>query len=78
MPVILRTRTARFLDWAFAPQWLTFEQACFLSGWNADQMNEIIRENGVDLDDAGRIEKQSLYEFQEALVDTLNLAPSNT
>ena len=74
--MILETRKARFLDWALAPDWLTFEQACFLPGWNADQMAEIIREDGVDLDDDGRIEKQSLYEFQEALLDVLNFVPS--
>ena len=72
IPVILETRKARFLDWAFAPEWLTVEQACFLSGWDAVSMAEIIREDGVDLDDAGRIEKQSLYEFQEALAKVLH------
>ena len=69
------SQVATLVDWLYAEAWLTFSQACFLSGWNADQMAEIIRENGVDLDDAGRIEKQSLYEFQEALLDVLNLAP---
>jgi hypothetical protein len=68
----METRVATVVDWLFAPDWLTFEQACFLSGWDADQMVEIIREDGVDLDDAGRIEKQSLREFQEALLDVLN------
>ncbi len=75
--MIFETRKARFLDWALAPDWLTVEQARFLSGWSADQMAEIIRENGVDLDDAGRIEKQSLAEFQEAMLDVLQFAPSN-
>lgn len=76
--VTLETRKARFLDWVSFPDWLTLDQACFLTGWNADQMNEIIRENGVDLDDAGLIEKQSLYEFQGALADALSLAPSTS
>lgn len=47
-----------------------------LSGWNADQMAEVIKENGVDLDDAGRIEKQSLADFQEAMLDVLNWCPT--
>jgi hypothetical protein len=76
MPVILETRTARFLDWVFAPNWLTVAEACFLSGWSSDQIAEIIAEGEVDLDDDGLIEKQSLYEFQGALADALDLAPS--
>jgi hypothetical protein len=41
-------------------------------------MAEIIREGGVDLDDAGRIEKQSLLEFQEVMLDVLNCCPSSS
>ena len=69
-------RIATAVDWIFAPEWLSIEQACFLSGFDPATMAEIIRENGVDLDGAGRIEKQSLAEFQEALLDVLSLAPS--
>ena len=52
-------------DWIFYPAWLTVEQACYLSGWDTDAMQEIIDAGGVDLDDAGLIEKESLWEFQE-------------
>jgi hypothetical protein len=41
--------------------WLTFEQACFLSGWNED---EIIDEGDVDLNLERLIEKRSLKEFK--------------
>ena len=66
------TRVATPVDWLFALDWLTFEQACFLSGWDHDSMLEIIAEGGVDLNEAGLIEKRSLYEFQEALALVLH------
>jgi hypothetical protein len=49
----------------FYPEWLTVEQACYLSGWDAAFMQEIIDACGVDLNDAGLIAKDSLWEFQE-------------
>jgi hypothetical protein len=54
------------VDWTFAPEWLTVEQACFLSGWDIDTMLETAGEGGVDLNLDGLIEKESLHEFQEA------------
>ncbi|MCP4602576.1 MAG: hypothetical protein GY847_19020 [Proteobacteria bacterium] len=72
------SRIATLVDWLYAEAWLTFDQACFLSGWNADQMAEIIRENGVDLDDAGRIEKQSLLELQSIFPFCGRMAPSQS
>jgi hypothetical protein len=62
-------RVASGIDWAFAPDWLTIEEACFLSGHDRGAMLEIIAEDGVDLDDDGLIDKRSLWEFQEALVE---------
>ena len=53
--------------WMCAPDWLTVEEACDLSGWNRASMLEIIDEGGVDLDNDGLIEKRSLSEFLEAL-----------
>ena len=53
------------IDWLFAPEWVTFGVACFLSGWDADSMREIIREGGVDVNTEGLIEKRSLHEFNE-------------
>ncbi|NLF03351.1 MAG: hypothetical protein GX601_20510 [Anaerolineales bacterium] len=54
--------------WLEAPDWLTIEDACYLTGWDAAAMQEIISEGGVDLNDEGLIAKDSLYEFQEALL----------
>ena len=59
-------RTASPVEWAFAPDWLTVEQARYLSGWDAASMLEIMDVGGVDLNHDGLIEKQSLGEFQEA------------
>ena len=56
------------VDWAFAPQWLSFDKACFLSGHSTDEMLDIIAVDGVDLDDAGQIERESLWQFLEAEV----------
>jgi hypothetical protein len=67
-----RQRVATTLDWVFAPEWLTMEQACFLSGWDLDAMLEIIDEGGVDLNVEGLIERESLYEFQESLALVLH------
>ena len=56
----------RPVEWAFAPDWLTVEQACFLSGWDTTSMLEIMDVGGVDLSHDGLIEKRSLGEFREA------------
>jgi hypothetical protein len=56
------------VTWIFAPEWLTLDEACHLSGHSRDDMLFIVEDGGVDTNDAGLIEKQSLYEFQEALL----------
>ena len=65
-------RVAFATDWLFFPDWLTLEQACYLSGWDEATMREIIDEDGVDLNVEGLIEKQSLWEFQEMLALVLH------
>jgi hypothetical protein len=46
-----QTRIATPVDWWVAtPAWLTFEQACFLSGRDSNEMLDIIDVDGVDLD----------------------------
>lgn len=60
------------VDWLFAPDWLTIQQACELSGWDTASLLEIVDEGGVDVNDAGLIQKQSLYEFQETLAEVLH------
>ena len=63
------------VEWAFAPEWLTVEEACHLSGWDKASMMEIIDEGGVDLkdDDEILIDKKSLSEFQEAFAEVENV-----
>jgi len=65
-------RVATIVDWAVAPEWLTLEEACSLSGWDAEEMQHIIEEGGVELDESGLIWRESLYEFQEALALVAN------
>ena len=66
--VVQQARIATLVDWAFAPKWLSIEEASSLSGHDVDTLLEIIEVDGVDLDDEGRIEKQSLWQFLEAEV----------
>lgn len=69
---VSQARVATTVDWLFAPDWLTPEEACFLSGRDKDTLLEIITEDGVDLNDEGLIEKQSLHEFLECLALVLH------
>jgi hypothetical protein len=64
--------TATGMDWAFAPDWLTLEEACFLSGHDRGTMLSIVDEDGVDLNTEGLIEKRSLWEFQTTLAEVLH------
>ncbi len=56
------------VTWAFAPEWLTFEEAWVLSGMEPETMQEVIDDDGVDLSDDGLIGRDSLREFQEVLL----------
>ena len=60
------------MDWAFAPDWPTLEEACFLSGHGRGTLLEIINGGGVDLSLASLIEKRSLLEFQATLAEVLH------
>jgi hypothetical protein len=55
-----------------APQWLTVQEACRLSGWDRPSMLEIVRDGGVDVNTESRIEKGSLHDFQECLALVLH------
>jgi hypothetical protein len=63
----LQTCAASIYEWLDAPKWLTVDEACQLSGYDWGTMLHIVDVDGVDLDDAGHIEKQSLWDFQDAL-----------
>lgn len=61
------------LTWVFAPEWLTFEEACVLSGMSREEMQEILDDDGVELNDEGLIGRDSLREFREALLLVLQM-----
>jgi hypothetical protein len=66
------TRVATLVSWAFAPEWLTVEQASALSGHDLDILRWMIQDGAVDTRrDGGTwlIEKASLREFQESLLE---------
>jgi hypothetical protein len=62
-------RYVNMVTWAFAPDMLTLEEACYLSGYDRGTMLQVLEVDGVDLDNAGRIEKQSLWEWLEVSVE---------
>jgi hypothetical protein len=64
---VRQTCEASIYEWLSAPAWLTVDEACQLSGHNRGVMLHIVEAGGVDLDEAGLIEKQSLWDFQDAL-----------
>jgi len=69
------TRVVTGVSWAFAPEWLTLEEASYLSGHDADTLRGLIYDGGVDAkrqDDTWLIEKASLREFQETLLEILH------
>lgn len=72
MVMAQKRHVATPVDWLFAPDWLTVEQACTLSGWDTASLLEIVDEGGVDLNNAGLIHKGSLLEFQETLAEVLH------
>jgi hypothetical protein len=60
-------RTATLLDWVTFPDWLSLDQACHLAGYDRPTMQWLVDDGAVDLDNDGRIEKRSLWEYIEAL-----------
>jgi len=63
------------VTWIEAPEWLTVDEACELSGHDRGMMLHIIEIGGVDAErdgDTWLIEKESLYEFQESLALVLH------
>jgi excisionase family DNA binding protein len=57
------------VSWAFAPDWLTIEEASTLSGHDADTLRRLIEDGALDArrnGDGWLIEKAALREFQEA------------
>jgi len=66
------TRVVTGVSWAFAPEWLTLEEASYLSGHDAANMHWLIHDVGVEAKrqgDTWLIEKASLREFQEILLE---------
>jgi hypothetical protein len=61
------------VTWALAPDWLTVQEAQYLTGHDRGYLLSVIEADGVELDNAGRIEKRSLYEWQETVVDLAHL-----
>jgi hypothetical protein len=64
------------VSWAFAPEWLTVEEASALSGHDLSALDWLIKDGALDTrceGDIWLIEKASLREFQEALLLVLQM-----
>ncbi len=64
-------RTVTPVSWIAAPEWLTVQEACDLSGHDVETVQWLIRDGAVEAryeDGRWLIEKASLREFQEALL----------
>lgn len=62
--------------WAFAPEWLTVEEASSLSGHDPDTLHWLIEDGALDTRRQGEtwlIEKTSLWEFQQCLLEVLQI-----
>jgi hypothetical protein len=60
------------VSWAFAPDWLTVEEASTLSGFDADTLHWLIGHGALDAQrngDGWLIEKAVLREFQESRLE---------
>ncbi|NLF02731.1 MAG: hypothetical protein GX601_17325 [Anaerolineales bacterium] len=64
------------VSWAFAPEWLTVPEASTLSGYDLATIHWMIQDGAVDakIDDKGAylVEKASLREFREALLEVVH------
>ena len=63
------------VSWIAAPEWLTVREACELSGHDVDTLHWMIQDGALDTrreGDTWLIEKASLREFQEALLEVLH------
>ncbi len=66
---------ATLVTWAFAPDWLTVDEAAFLLGCSRELVLELVDQCCVDAewrDGQWLIEKQSLSEFQESLFEVID------
>ena len=68
-----QVQTATLIDWVTFPDWLSFDEACHLAGYDQATMQWLVDDGAVDLDNNGLIEKRSLSEFLDALVLVLHL-----
>ncbi len=69
---VQKIRVITLVSWAFAPEWLTLEEASWLSGHDVETLRWLIHDGGVDAkrqEDTWLIEKASLREFQEILLE---------
>jgi len=70
--VLQASRIVTPVTWAFAPDWLTVEQASYLSGHDEDTVRWLVEDGSIDTRLDGLIDKESLHEYQEALALVLH------
>lgn len=68
------TRIVTLVSWVFSPEWLTMKEASELSGHDLGTLHWMIQDGAVDTrreKDVWLIERASLREFQESLLEVL-------
>jgi hypothetical protein len=66
------TRIITPVTWLAAPDWLTPEEAAYLSGHDVDLIRWLMEDGSVETNEAGLIDKASLHEYQECLALVLH------
>ena len=76
----MNVQTARVItpvSWLAAPEWLTIEEACYLSGHDEATMRYLILDGNVESkyhDGAWLVDKWYLHEYHETLLEVLQCA----
>ena len=74
---LMNVQTARIItpvSWLAAPEWLTIEEACYLSGHDEATMRYLILDGNVETKchgDSWLVDKWDLHDYQEILLEVL-------
>lgn len=72
MDVLPYQHNVTLVTWAQFPEWLTPDQAAFLTGHSLDYIQWMIEDGCVECDLNGLLWKPDLALFQESLADVLS------
>jgi hypothetical protein len=70
-----RKRVITPVTWLAASDWLTPEEAAYLSGHSVAVIRWLMEDGAIETNDAGLIDKTSLHDYQECLLLVSNWPP---